>query len=381
MTPRALHILAVITLMLATGSASARSVREVLGEELNRMHPGVDVLYLNHKEINDLDGLSEVGRRYPDLRLLHLNNNQIQEIPGGTFIGFSNLVGLYLSNNAITNLSDGVHVITPAFMRAKAEGRGPLVSSFAGLTALQILQLDSNKLTSLPESFGGLTGLQQLWLGLNKLSSLPESFSSLSALEDLFLSANELTSLPESFGRLTALQSLYLHENELSSLPESFGDLIALDFLNLKRNALSSLPESFGDLTALEVLNLNENKLSSLPESFGGLTVLERLYLNENELRSLPESFGGLAALQKLELDDNRLGETYNGLGYEGWDPVQFFSTLVTRFMNRVTPLDKLLGGLPLWRVNLRGNKLDSQVINSMKTALPNAQVRDESLS
>ena len=374
------QFLAAITLVLLTTSLSARSVREVLGDELHHNHPNVKVLHLNHKGIDNLDGLREVGRRYPDLRQLNLSNNEIKEIPGGTFIGFSNLEELGLAYNAITNLSDGVHVITPAFMRAKAEGRGPLVSSFAGLTALQRLYLSMNNLSSLPESFGGLTGLKVLWLEWNELSSLPESFSRLTELEILAIPNNELSSLPETFGSLTALQKLNLDGNKLSSLPESFKRLTRLKDLSLHSNELGSLPKTFGNLTALQSLYLNGNKLSSLPESFGDLIALEVLNLSVNKLSSLPESFGGLTALQWLKLENNRLGETYIGY-YEGWDPVQFFSSLVTRLMNPVTPLDKLLGGLPLWYVSLKGNELDSQVINSVKAAHPDATVRDERLS
>ncbi len=391
------RILATIGLVLACASISARSVREVLGDELLHANPGVFGLNLANKDIDDLDGLSEVASRYPDLKQLLLSNNKIVEIPRGVFLAFGNLQVLDLSHNAITHLYGGAHAFTRDHIIAREIGEPLKLSSLAGLAALEELWLNHNKLSSLPgsfgdltalrvlkldynmlsnlaESFGNLTALRVLGLSHNELSSLPGSFGGFTALEGLDLNHNKLSSLPESFGGLTALEVLRLDSNNLSSLPESFGGLTALEKLGLDYNKLSSLPGSFGNLSALEALGLYDNELSSLPESFGGLTVLKLLDLNHNKLSGLPESFGSLSALKFLRLNGNQLGEVYNPTTYEGWDPIQLIGTFLLRLVGYQS-LAKQLEGLPLKNVYLRGNELQPEVIEDVRRALPSAQV------
>ena len=377
MTPRALHILAAIALVLASASMSARSVREVLGDKLEIEHPNVIELNLSSKEIDDLDGLREVGRRYPDLRGLNLGQNKIKEIPGGTFIGFSNLVGLKLMNNAITSLSDGVHVISD-FVRAKEEGREQLLSSFAGLPRLRELDLHGNDLSSLPESFSDLTSLQELYLSKNKLSRLPESFGNLRALEVLGLSNNALIHLPKSFSRLIDLQLLHLGKNQLAVVPRGiFLRSNKLEALDLSENRIAHLYDgapreslstreaqrrgerviwsSLAGLTSLTVLSLKMNKLKRLPESFGNLSALEDLELQRNELLFLPDSFRKLSALKELDLGYNKLGAFPESLSnLKALEELNLDS-------NQLPSLPESIGNLSaLKELTLYGNKLKS---------------------
>ena len=196
---------------------------------------------------------------------------------------------------------------------------------FSGLTALQVLRLRYNELSSLPDGvFSGLTALQDLNLHSNELSSLPDGvFSGLTALKTLHLHSNELSSLPDGvFSGLTALKTLHLGNNELSSLPDGpFSGLTALETLTLGDNGLSSLPDGpFSGLTALSSLHLQNNELSSLPaRAFTGLTALSNLYLENNKLSLLPDDvFSGLTALSNLYLENNKLSllpdDVFSGL-------------------------------------------------------------------
>ena len=87
---------------------------------------------------------------------------------------------------------------------------------FAGLTALEILWLYSNALTTLPDDvFDGLTALMELDLNNNDLTELPAGvFDGLTSLEILLLSNNDLTMLPVGvFDDLTALKELDMSFN------------------------------------------------------------------------------------------------------------------------------------------------------------------------
>src|ERR671927_149173 len=69
----------------------------------------------------------------------------------------------------------------------------------------------------------------------NKLY-LNESIDQLADLHTLNLENNKLTSLPREFGELAGLQTLYLDNNKLTSLPREFGELAGLQTLHLRYN-------------------------------------------------------------------------------------------------------------------------------------------------
>ena len=109
--------------------------------------------------------------------ICNLSGQGIKSLSSGDFNGLSNLEDLYLDNNRLSSLPADV---------------------FAGLSNLQYLDLYSNNLSNLPANiFADLSNLQNLDLYSNKLSSLPANvFAGLSNLQDLFLDRNGLICLP-----------------------------------------------------------------------------------------------------------------------------------------------------------------------------------------
>ena len=88
-----------------------------------------------------------------------------------------------------------------------------LAGDFAGLTALQTLDLSDNSISTLPaSSFDGLTDLATLDLSGNSLTTLPaSSFAGLTDLTNLDLSDNEFAVLPaDTFKGVAGLTSLDL---------------------------------------------------------------------------------------------------------------------------------------------------------------------------
>jgi LPXTG-motif cell wall-anchored protein len=193
---------------------------------------------------------------------LDLSGNSITDISGIEV--FKNLQILTLNDNDLTSLPDTI----------------------GDLSSLQILELNDNDLTSLPDAIGDLSSLQSLYIGDNDLTSLPDTISNLSSLEALYLSDNDLTSLPESFSNLSSLAYLYLSDNDLISLPDTFGDL-RLFALYADNNDLTSLPESFGNIDCLNYLSLDNNDLTSLPESFVNISNLDYFGAANNSLINL----------------------------------------------------------------------------------------------
>jgi hypothetical protein len=136
------------------------------------------------------------------------------------------------------------------------------------------------------------------------LTSLPyRIFAGLHALENLELSGNRLNSLPEGpwksvrdtqegpFNGLTRLERIDLSNNQLHSISyTTFQGLYALKGIDLGRNRLDFISESaFAGLSNLTDLALSNNQLTSLPTMlFYGLTRMRYLTLDSNRLISIP---------------------------------------------------------------------------------------------
>lgn len=136
------------------------------------------------------------------------------------------------------------------------------------LNKLEILELNHNDLTIIPEEIGVFISLKELVLFYNRLTSIPDSIGNLENLEKLHLNYNRLSSLPNSIGNLRSLKELFLNYNNLRFLPESITQLKSLKSLDFMYNPIEKLPDNFIDLKSLEYLNITETNISHLPLSF-----------------------------------------------------------------------------------------------------------------
>lgn len=161
------------------------------------------------------------------------------------------------------------------------------------LSALKLLRLDENQLSSLPPEIGQLCALNMLWLRGNQLSSLPSEIVQLSALTELRLSGNQLSSLPPEIVQLSSLAILDLSGNQLSSLPPEIAKLKALVLLDLDNNHLQTLPPEIGQLSNLQALYLKNNQLRSLVPELQNLSRLRYLLLHGNPKLKLPTTVLG----------------------------------------------------------------------------------------
>jgi leucine-rich repeat protein SHOC2 len=109
---------------------------------------------------------------------------------------------------------------------------------------------------ALPAEVGRLSALKVLWLHYNQLTSLPAEIGQLTSLECLYLDGNQLSSLPAEIGQLTSLEELYLGANQLTSLPVEIGQLTSLEHLHLSGNQLTSVPAEFWQHTSALIREL-----------------------------------------------------------------------------------------------------------------------------
>ncbi|BAU02159.1 hypothetical protein VIGAN_11160300 [Vigna angularis var. angularis] len=219
-------------------------------------------------------------------------------------------------------------------------------------TSLSILDLSSNKLTSL--TFQLLSNyspnLQELYLSGNNIVLSSPHYLNFPSLVILDLSYNNLTQtsiFQENLNFSTKLQALKLTEcgltdksflmssayvkNSHSLLTLDLSDnllkssvvfhwlfnfTINLEILSLYNNLIEGpIPDAFGKvMNSLEVLILDTNKLKGeIPASLGNICTLKTLYLNSNSLSGKISSFiqnssrCNNPALETLDLSNNSI--------------------------------------------------------------------------
>ena len=131
--------------------------------------------------------------------------------------------------------------------------------SLAGLTALELIEVNNNRLTSLP-SLAGLADLVSLSASNNQLASLPDLQENVD-LALLDAGDNLLTSAPDLEANVD-LALLDLSDNQLTSPPDLSTNIL-LETLLLNDNRLTSLPDLSAN-TAITTLGVSGNPLSNL---------------------------------------------------------------------------------------------------------------------
>ncbi|XP_065848585.1 plant intracellular Ras-group-related LRR protein 6-like [Euphorbia lathyris] len=180
----------------------------------------------------------------------------------------------------------------------------------ARLLNVVVLDVHSNQLKCLPNSIGCLCKLKVLNVAGNFLQFLPKTIENCRYLEELNANFNKLIRLPENIGfELINIKKLSVNSNKLMYLPQSLTHLTALKILDARLNNLRALPEDLENLINLQTLNVSQNfqYLETLPYSIGLLLSLVELDISYNKIKTLPDSIGCLRKLQKLSVEGNPL--------------------------------------------------------------------------
>jgi Leucine-rich repeat (LRR) protein len=190
---------------------------------------------------------------------------------------------------------------------ADNELQGALPASVCNLASLEVLELQGNKLTSLPNEIGQLGCLRLLNVSDNQLLNIPMELFETSLIE-LVANKNRLEGAFFSIESVPNLQELNISNNSLIRLCEAENlALPALKSLNLSTNRISSLPnvESWVNLQTLVVA---ENKVTAFPEGFTTLQNLRTADFTANDVSHIDEKIA-LMSLEHLTLAANPLRE------------------------------------------------------------------------
>ncbi len=258
-----------------------------------------------------LTGLCELT----NLKELRITKSFPGELPA-CLNRLSTLEVLDLESDSLTTLPAGVFSLRNLReLNLRENPLQQLPAAIGQLKELTVLGLNETGLTTLPAETGQLAKLEDLDLRNNQLTALPDELTRLTRLRSLNVFGNQLTQLPANLSKLTQLRSLVVLGNQLTQLPADLGKLRLLHTLNIDQNAITALPESIGSLDSLQRLFIGENQLTALPDGLAKLKNLRELYIGRNRLGTLPAALGNLTKLESFHLSENPVRDLPASIG------------------------------------------------------------------
>lgn len=253
----------------------------------------------------------EEGPQFASVQTLDFHGNILTHLPVG-MRHLPVLSKLNLSRNKLPNEVMDIVSQIPTLRELKlAENvlQGDFPASLGQLTMLEVLELQGNKLLSLPPEMRELAHLRTLNVSENSLKSLPTELFTSVPLVELLASKNAFSGHLLDIDCAPHLQHLQVSNNSLASLCESDSiSMPALKHLDMSANRLADLPDisSWNNLTTLLV---SENKLTALPEGFVTLMQLRTADFTSNDLTKIDEKVSLMEGLENLTLAANPIRE------------------------------------------------------------------------
>ncbi|XP_046408286.1 protein artichoke-like [Ischnura elegans] len=239
------------------------------------------------------------------LKFLLAEYNRITFIPQECLCNMPHLSHVSLNGNKLVSLGLTPEEIAPTYKKVLSSDEKFLNSSsiqekpanlnnaWIGTSLIKDLFLDNNLLSSLPDGvFYGMHGLQFLNISSNRITFLPQDiFSRNENLMELLASNNLFTNIPATLLRNnTRLRKLDLSHNFIETLDlDFFATSTSLCYIHINDNRIHHLPDEIfkpfeGKWMGCNefVLDMSRNRLEDVPEL--SLPLLTNLSLSENNL-------------------------------------------------------------------------------------------------
>jgi Leucine-rich repeat (LRR) protein len=186
---------------------------------------------------------------------------------------------------------------------------GALDASITSLKTLEVLDMQRNALTSLPDGLAELVRLRVLNITENRFASLPFEKLRQLPLMELLAAKNNLsgTLISAEVDELPQLQIMNITGNALTSLAASSElRLPALHQLSCSSNRLSELPNMESWISLLTIA-AEDNNIASIPEGFITLPKVKNVDFSGNNLKILDDRIGGMESLDIFRISGNPL--------------------------------------------------------------------------
>ncbi|KAF8537873.1 hypothetical protein BDD12DRAFT_844934 [Trichophaea hybrida] len=252
----------------------------------------------------------ELAQQFGGLSFIDMHNNLLTGLPAN-LVQLTELTVLNLSGNQLDNGVLDIIFQIPTLKDLKLGKNnleGEVDASISKLVALESLELQDNKLTSLPSSIGECCRLRSLNVARNAVTALPLEELQHCHLLEIDISQNKLsgTFFPASVERWETLQSLNVKGNHITSFTGSSVVLPALNQLFASNNQLTSFPTLTG-WDELLVLLVDQNQITMLPEELYGLRRLRTLDFSGNSVKTIDSRLGAMDSLEVISFSGNPL--------------------------------------------------------------------------
>jgi len=173
------------------------------------------------------------------------------------------------------------------------------------LYSITDLNLESNKISNLPDGIFECKNLTFLNLNFNLIEKIADPIVKLRKIETLLLQNNEFKEIPKSVYQLKNLKRLSLRANKITDISQDIKNLKKLNDLDVSKNEITELPKEFYQLFELKKLELNSNQLTNLDKKFEKLSKLEYIDLSNNDINDINFSFKNFYHLKQINLEKN----------------------------------------------------------------------------
>ena len=216
---------------------------------------------------------------------------------------FPNITGLYVDNNAVSEIPFEFHVMTQL---EELRFDQHLMRS----PSMEIWELGIQKAMQFMRKFLGYHTDPRVDLRGWQLHAIPDEVFDIKLGPRVTLfdfSQNQLVALPAMIDTLTSLRELRLDENLMEKLPRCLCSLSSLHRLSVTRNRLRAFPNHMHHMHSLRFLYLDDNELEALPPSIIRAHNLEEISVCSNRISEFPEGLPQLPRLRNILVADNRI--------------------------------------------------------------------------
>lgn len=209
-----------------------------------------------HLSINSITNIEQLP---PQIKKLNLNHNRLRSLPKSIH-NLKKLKELSINSNPIKTI-DFASLTELEVLNCTTCQISYLPQNFKPAPELKKINFSDNPNNTPTLKIDG-NQLEEIQLFSCNIKEIDLN-TDLTKVQIINLNYNELTNIPNWVFEATNLKVLHLIGNKLTNIDPRLSQLLHLTDLNLSDNQIKSIPEDLIELPTLEKLDLSENELTS----------------------------------------------------------------------------------------------------------------------